>query len=295
MRILNIGSMNIDYVYKVEHIVCEGETQNVFSVETNVGGKGLNQSVAASRAGCITLHAGITGKEGNMLKEYLMNNMIDTALIENCSCDQGHAIIQVDSKGRNSILVYGGSNRMITKEYIDKVLERFDSEDILMTNNEVSEVEYILKKAHEKKIQTVFNASPVDSKLLNMDLSKVTYLVINEIEGEALSDRKEPENILESLLHKYPDIKIILTLGPEGSVYKDKEKTIYQESYKVVAKDTTAAGDTFMGYFTAGIAKGLEIEECMRLASMASAITVTKHGAADTIPDIMSVSEKVNH
>jgi len=294
MRILNIGSMNIDYVYKVEHIVSEGETQNVLLVETNVGGKGLNQSVAAARAGGTVFHAGMIGKEGKILIDFLKKSEVDISLVSLCEKDQGHAVIQVDKQGRNSILVYGGSNKMITKEYIDKVLEEFSSEDILMVNNEVSEAEYMLKKAHEKKMKTVFNASPIDNILFNMDLNNVTYLVVNESEGEALSGEKEPKMMLESILHKYHDIRIILTLGPDGSMYRDKEKTIYQESYKVEVKDTTAAGDTFMGYFTAGIAKGLKAEDCMKMASMAAAIAVTKHGAAETIPYITLVNKELN-
>jgi ribokinase len=127
-----------------------------------------------------------------------------------------------------------------------------------------------------------------------MDLNNVTYLVVNESEGEALSGEKEPKMMLESILHKYHDIRIILTLGPDGSMYRDKEKTIYQESYKVEVKDTTAAGDTFMGYFTAGIAKGLKAEDCMKMASMAAAIAVTKHGAAETIPYITLVNKELN-
>ena len=294
MRILNIGSMNIDYVYKVEHIVSEGETQNVLLVETNVGGKGLNQSVAAARAGGTVFHAGMIGKEGKILIDFLKKSEVDISLVSLCDKDQGHAVIQVDKQGRNSILVYGGSNKMVTKEYIDKVLDEFSSEDILMVNNEVSEAEYMLKKAYEKKMKTVFNASPIDNILLNMDLINVTYLVVNEIEGEALSGEKEPKMMLESILHKYHDIRIILTLGPDGSMYRDKEKTVYQESYKVEVKDTTAAGDTFMGYFTAGIAKGLKTEECMKMASMAAAIAVTKHGAAETIPYITLVNKELN-
>lgn len=294
MRILNIGSMNIDYVYKVEHIVSEGETQNVLLVETNVGGKGLNQSVAAARAGGTVFHAGMIGKEGKILIDFLKKSEVDISLVSLCDKDQGHAVIQVDKQGRNSILVYGGSNKMVTKEYIDKVLDEFSSEDILMVNNEVSEAEYMLKKAYEKKMKTVFNASPIDNILLNMDLINVTYLVVNEIEGEALSGEKEPKMMLESILHKYHDIKIILTLGPDGSMYRDKEKTINQGSYKVEAKDTTAAGDTYMGYFAAGLANGLKIEDCMKTASMAAAIAVTKHGAAETIPYITLVNKELN-
>lgn len=294
MRILNIGSMNIDYVYKVEHIVSEGETQNVLLVETNVGGKGLNQSVAAARAGGTVFHAGMIGKEGKILIDFLKKSEVDISLVSLCDKAQGHAVIQVDKQGRNSILVYGGSNKMVTKEYIDKVLDEFSSEDILMVNNEVSEAEYMLKKANEKEMITVFNASPIDNILLNMDLINVTYLVVNEIEGEALSGEKEPKMMLESILHKYHDIKIILTLGPDGSMYRDKEKTINQGSYKVEAKDTTAAGDTYMGYLVAGLANGLQIEDCMKTASMAAAIAVTKHGAAETIPYITLVNKELN-
>jgi ribokinase len=294
MRILNIGSMNIDYVYKVEHIVSEGETQNVLLVETNVGGKGLNQSVAAARAGGTVFHAGMIGKEGKILIDFLKKSEVDISLVSLCDKDQGHAVIQVDKQGRNSILVYGGSNKMVTKEYIDKVLDEFSSEDILMVNNEVSEAEYMLKKAYEKKMKTVFNASPIDNILFNMDLNNVTYLVVNESEGEALSGEKEPKMMLESILHKYHDIRIILTLGPDGSMYRDKEKTINQGSYKVEAKDTTAAGDTYMGYLVAGLANGLQIEDCMKTASMAAAIAVTKHGAAETIPYITLVNKELN-
>ncbi|MFA5341956.1 MAG: ribokinase [Clostridia bacterium] len=294
MRILNIGSMNIDYVYKVGHIVSEGETQNVLSVETNVGGKGLNQSVAAARAGGIVFHAGMIGHEGDILKKFLKDNGIDTALIDKCDCDQGHAIIQVDKKGRNSILVYGGSNRMITKEYINNILDGFDSKDILMANNEIAELEYIINKAYKKNMTVILNASPIDESLLNIDLKKVTYLVVNEIEGEALSGEKEPKMMIESILHKCRDIRIMLTLGSDGSVYSDKERTIYQESYKVEAKDTTAAGDTYMGYFAAGLANGLKIEDCMKTASMAAALAVMKCGAAETIPDIEAVHKKLS-
>lgn len=293
MSILNIGSMNIDYVYKVEHIVSEGETQNVSSVETKIGGKGLNQSVAAAKAGSLVYHAGIIGNGGEILTDYLKESKVDISLIRKSDTNQGHALIQVDKQGKNSILVYGGSNRMITKDYVDEIFTEFDNNDFLMVNNEISELEYIIKKAYEKSIRVVLNASPIDKSLLNMNLDMVTYLVINEIEGKALSNQREPYKILEAILKKHENIKIILTLGPDGSIYSDKEKTIYQESYKVKAKDTTAAGDTFMGYFVAGLAKGLEIEKCLKSASMAAAITVTKSGAAETIPDISIVQEKL--
>lgn len=289
MKILNIGSMNIDYVYKVDHIVKEGETQNVFAVETNVGGKGLNQSVAASRAGGKVYHAGLVGKDGDILMDYLKESGVDIGFIQKSDVNQGHAIIQVDKEGKNSILVYGGSNKMITKAYVDEVLKQFDENDYLMLNNEISELEYIIQKAHERSMQIVLNVSPIDDAILNIDYDKVDYIVINEIEGEALSGHKEPEKILSALLSKYPNLNILLTLGVDGSLYIDKLQSLKQETYKVPVKDTTAAGDTFMGYFVAGLANGLNVAECLRLASIAASITVTKLGAAATIPYLSEV------
>jgi len=293
MKILNIGSMNIDYVYKVERILSPGETLSASSLLENFGGKGLNQSIAAARANGEVYHAGFIGENGQALKDFLFQEGVNVDLIEKTKENQGHAIIQVDKKGNNSIIVYGGSNRALTKDYIDKVLEGFGKDDFLLLQNEVSLLPYIIDRACTKKIKILLNASPIDEALLEIDFNKVYCLLINEIEAFGLTNEEDHKKAIEILLNKYPDIKILLTLGEEGAIYKDKNKKIKQKSFKVEVKDTTAAGDTFSGYFATCLSKGIEIEKALELAAMASAITVTGHGAAQSIPKLAQVEKEL--
>lgn len=115
-RILNFGSLNLDQVYRVDAFVQPGETKSSLSLTTHCGGKGLNQSVAASRAGAEVWHAGLIGTDGDMLYENSRENGVNRSLLER-SCDvSGHAIIQVDNNGQNCILLYGGTNQALTEE-----------------------------------------------------------------------------------------------------------------------------------------------------------------------------------
>ena len=150
MKILNFGSCNIDYVYSIDHIVRVGETQSTNRLDIFPGGKGLNQSIAIARAGAKVYHAGCVGYDGDMLTELLSDSGVDISYVRTTDIKNGHAIIQVDSNGNNSIFLYGGSNDMVTEEYIDSVLEHFEAGDILLLQNEISNVEYIIKKASKK-------------------------------------------------------------------------------------------------------------------------------------------------
>ena len=132
MKILNFGSCNIDYVYSLDHIVNVGETLSSRGLSVYCGGKGLNQSIAMSRAGVTVYHAGCVGTDGKMLTDTLMNNNVDISNINVVDGTTGHAIIQVGSDGENSIFIYAGSNGAITTEQVDRVLSRFESGDILV-------------------------------------------------------------------------------------------------------------------------------------------------------------------
>ena len=138
-------------------------------------------------------------------------------------------------------------------------------------------------------MQIVLNPSPYDKALAACDLGKVSYFILNEIEGCQMTGKKEPEEILAGIHEKFPNAKIVLTLGSDGSMYFDDGKTYRQGIYKVKAVDTTAAGDTFTGFFVASIIKGMESEEALSLAAKASAIAVTKPGALDSIPTLDEV------
>ena len=283
-RILNFGSLNLDYVYAVEHFVAPGETISSSRMDLNCGGKGLNQSIALAKAGAKVCHAGKIGFDGGRLKTLLESYGVDTAYLKESEGPNGHAIIQVDKAGQNCILLFPGSNRQIEKDEIDACLDNFGKGDYLLLQNEINLIPYIMEKAAEKGIEIVFNPSPITEDIFSFPLDKVSLFILNEIEGKALSGESSPNRILDAMNIKYPAAKILLTLGEEGSIYFDGEKKIFQNIYKVKAVDTTAAGDTTTGYFLAGLAAGDDPATVLDKAARASSITVTRHGAAESIP-----------
>lgn len=289
MKVLSFGSLNIDSVYKVDHIVTPGETQLSFEINENCGGKGLNQSIALARAGAEVYHAGMVGNDGDILIKKCLENGVNAEFIKKTKGRSGHTIIQVDKKGNNSIILCGGANRCITEEFIDEVLSHFESGDFLILQNEINLLDKIIGKAYEHRLQIVLNPSPFDDALFKCDMSKISYFILNEIEGRQMTGKTAPEEILKEILLNYPESKTVLTLGEKGSVYKDKNDFYHQDIFKVKAVDTTAAGDTFTGYFIASLIKGLNIKECLSLAAKASSIAVTRNGALDSIPTLDEV------
>jgi ribokinase len=284
LKILNFGSMNIDYVYEVDNFVKPGETKLSKNLRIFSGGKGLNQSIALAKAGTSLYHACFIGQDGLFLKEQLQNEGVDTDFIEYVDSKTGHAIIQVDSQGKNCILLHGGANQLITMEYVDRVLSYFSKDDFLILQNEIKLLDYIVDCAYKKGMRIVLNPSPINEELKKCSLEKVSYFLLNEIEGKELTDETEPERIIEKMHSLYPTSAVVLTLGENGSVYKDKLLTFTQEIYKVGVVDTTAAGDTFTGYFIAALFSGMTVPDCLKRASIASALSVSRNGAAASIP-----------
>ena len=284
MKVLNFGSLNVDYVYSVDHMVKEGETLSCHGMNIFSGGKGLNQSIALAKAGVNVYHAGLIGEDGGILLDSLKANGVHTEFVRNLPGKGGHTMIQVDKNGQNSILVYGGTNRKFTKEFIDEVLENFEAGDFLMLQNEVNLTSYMIDRAWEKGMKVVLNPSPYDEAVNGCDFSKVYMFLINEIEGAQMTGEKEAEKILEKLRQDYHGAKVVLTLGEKGSVYQDGETQYHQGIFPVKAVDTTAAGDTFTGYFISSVIDGLPVPEGLELAAKASSISVSRKGAADSIP-----------
>lgn len=284
MKVLNIGSLNVDHRYEVSHITKKGETQSSLKVEYFAGGKGLNQSIAMARAGLEVFHAGFIGKGGEMLYDTCVENKVDTKYLEKTEEKAGHAIIQVDKNGENCILLYGGSNLVLTKKYVDNILLDFSENDILVLQNEVNLLDYIIEKAYEKRMQIILNPSPFNEKLQKCDLSKVSYFMINEVEGEQITGKTKATEILNVMKEKYPKAKVILTLGEKGSWYKDENEEIFCDVFKTKVVDTTGAGDAFAGYFVSGVVSGLDKKDCLKLASKASSLAVAKEGAVSSIP-----------
>lgn len=284
MKILNFGSCNIDQVYSLDHIVRVGETQTTYKLETFPGGKGLNQSIAIARAGAKVYHAGCVGCDGDMLVDVLSQSGVDLSYLKRVDEKNGHAIIQVTTAGENSIFLYAGSNEMVSKEYVDSVLEHFGEGDIILLQNEISNIDYIVRRAYEKKMCIVFNPSPFNDKINEIDFSMISCVILNEVEAGEISKCESAEACLTFFKNNYPNIKVMLTLGSRGCIYMDANHEIFQSAFKVAVVDTTAAGDTFTGYFLAEISKGTDYESVLKIATAASAIAVSRSGAAPSIP-----------
>lgn len=297
MKILSFGSLNIDYVYSVPHFVKKGETLSAKELNVYTGGKGLNQSIALARAGVETYQAGAIGTDGMFLLEQLKEAGVKTDLVKILDdVRTGNAIIQNDDEGDNCIVLFGGANQTITKEQVDEVFKDFTNEDYLLIQNEINELSYIVEKAKEEEMKIILNPSPMNEKIMKLPLDQIDYFILNEIEAMQILEMDKPEEIdgkyIASLLHeRFKDATIVLTLGSEGSVCISDDEYVEQSIYKVKAIDTTAAGDTYTGYFIAGILNGKTIKESMDIASKASAIAVTRQGAAPSIPVLEEVEE----
>lgn len=284
MKILNFGSINIDIFFRVEHIVRPGETISSESIEKRAGGKGLNQSVALAKVSDSVYHAGSIGTDGNFLIEEMENFGVDTSLLKKSDKLTGNAIIQVDDKGENSIVLYKGANFDNSEAYVDEVLSHFEKDDILVLQNEINCMPYIINKAYEKGLKIVLNPSPITDEIEKFDLDKIDLLLVNETEAKAIAKVSDAKEAVNYFRDNFPSLKVVETFGKNGSMYFDKDNLINQDSFKVDAVDTTGAGDTFTGYFVTYFYKGEKITKCLEVAAKASALSVTKKGASISIP-----------
>lgn len=294
--IVNIGSLNIDYVYDVESFVRKGQTISSTRRSVFAGGKGLNQSIALGRAGADVAHAGLVGDEGAFLRDLMLESGVDVSRVGTAEGhSNGHAIIQRDSEGDNCIILHGGSNRLIGAGLIDTTLLAFKPEDWVLLQNETSCVSNAIEGAHARGMKVVLNPSPVNDALLACPLELVDCFILNEGEAAAIAGIDgAADELLAAMLDRFPDAEIVLTVGADGAYYARKGgEPIFQPAFAVDAVDTTAAGDTFTGYYLAERAAGSDPTRALLVASAASSIAVSRPGAAPSIPLRREVEAKL--
>jgi len=284
MHILNIGSLNIDHVYSVEHFVRPGETLASRHYALHPGGKGCNQSIALAAAGAPVRHVGRLGQDGLWLRDMLAARGVDTTQIQIVDGPSGHAVIQVDAAGENAILLAGGANRSITDADAPALLATAEPGDWLLLQNEISAVPALMRHAAELGLHIAFNPAPMSADVHDYPLDLVHTLILNELEGAELSDYENPEAITDHLRKRFPHTAIVLTLGSRGVRYHDAGGVVTVPAPQVEAVDTTAAGDCFIGYLLAGLAAGHPVRDSLTTACAAAAICVTRPGAAPSIP-----------
>ena len=284
MTILNLGSLNIDRVFRVQHIARGGETIASQSLRVFAGGKGANQSVALARAGAQVAHAGKVGSDGHWLVEKLAEEGIDTTQVRASAGPSGQAIIQVDDAGQNAIVLLAGANHEITPREVDESLEGCNRATWLLVQNETSAVDHAIRRANERGLRVALNPTPIDERVREYPLELVDLLCVNETEGSAMSGQSRPEAIVAALAARMKGCEIVVTLGWGGVIGCGPEGEMRLPARPVQAVDTTAAGDTFLGYYLAGRTRGLGARESLELAVRASALCVTRPGAMDSIP-----------
>ncbi|WP_208347130.1 ribokinase [Pseudaestuariivita rosea] len=280
MTIYNLGSINIDHFYQVPHLVKPGETLAAESYHVGLGGKGTNQSVAAARAASQVLHIGSIGHDAIWIKDRMTQYGVDVSHVRETDTPTGHAIIQVDDAGENSITIFAGANANQSTQHIKRALDTAGSDDTLLLQNETSHQVEAAQIALERGMRVIYSAAPFDADSVMAVLPFVTMLAVNRIEMQQLTDQFQQIDVPQKLV----------TLGSDGAYWTDNKTKINAPAFKVKAVDTTGAGDTFLGFFAASLDQGKPVQEALRIASAAGALMVTKEGTADAIPSIDDVS-----
>ena len=285
VEVLNFGSLNIDHVYRVPHFVAPGETLGCQDYSVFAGGKGLNQSIALARAGIKTAHAGKIGADGTFLVQTLQNSGVDTTFVLTGETPTGHASIQVDQSGQNSILLYPGANMQISTDRMQNILRKMPQGSWLLLQNEINDIPFLIENAKACGLKVAINPAPCTEKVRAYPLHLCDLIIVNEIEAACLAacDGCVQQHI-NTLANLFPESEIVVTLGKKGAVYRRGDVEIAVPAREVKAVDTTSAGDTFTGYFLASKLRGMDAQTAMEYAVFASSITVSRHGAAVSIP-----------
>ena len=288
-KLVNLGSLCIDNVYRVAGIAGSGETVASRSHAVFAGGKGLNQSIAAARGGASVMHVGGVGADGDWLRETLAAEGVDVSGVRIVDGASGHAVIQVNDAGENAIVIAGGANRALTLADIERALAEVGDGDWLLLQNEINDIELVLQRADESGCRLAFNVAPVDGREAGYDLGGVALLIVNEIEAAALAGEGEPQAALAVLTERYASADVVLTLGSEGLMHAKAGAVTTVPAYPANAVDETAAGDAFIGFLMASLLAGETMPQALRAGSAAGALAVSKAGAASSIPTLADV------
>jgi len=283
MAIWNLGSINIDHVYRLPHLPRPGETLAARDFSMGLGGKGANQSIASARAGALTIHLGAMGEADQWVIDRLRASGICTANILRLPNEvTGHAIILLDEEAENSIVIHPGANRALTIAALKDALAGVQPNDLMLIQNETNCQVEAAKAARQIGARVIYSAAPFDIEAVRAILPHVSILAMNAGESEQLFAAIPGDLPVEGLL---------ITRGGDGAEYRDLTtgESWQQPSFKVKAIDTTGAGDTFAGYFAAALDRGDPIPEALRTASAAAALQVTRKGAGDAIPMLEEV------
>ncbi|MCF6444611.1 ribokinase [Nereida sp. MMG025] len=285
MAIWNLGSINADFTYRVPHLPTAGETLASTAMSRGLGGKGANMSVAAARAAAHVYHIGAIGSDGVWAKDRLLEYGVDTRFIAQVEHSTAHAIIAVDEGGENQIILHPGANHHVPKDLILSALSQANAGDIFVTQNETSGQIEAMRTARSMGLRTVYAAAPFDVSAVAAVKDLTDILILNEVEAEQLSSAMGmPATDLGIA-------QVVMTKGSKGATVYENGNHFDIAAIPVEAVDTTGAGDTFAGFYIAGLDRGMPAQQALDLASLAAAIMVTRVGTADVIPDLKDIED----
>lgn len=274
MTVYCLGSINVDHVYRVPHLVAPGETLSADSLTTMLGGKGANQSIAAALAGAQVHHIGAVGPDGGWTLEVLREFGVNVDSVSQPDIPTGHAIITVDPSGENAIILFSGANVAQNDVTIAKALSEAGPQDILLLQNETSNQALAARIAQGRGLRVIYSAAPFDAQAVRAVLPHISILVVNEIEAAQL--------VQEGVSVDRP---MIVTRGADGADYRAVSgETVTVSAYPVTPVDTTGAGDCFIGSVAAALDLGDDIKAALRYGAAASAIQVTREGTSQAMP-----------
>lgn len=283
MAIYNLGSINIDYFYQVPRLVLPGETIAASAFHFGLGGKGANQSIAAARGGASVFHIGAVGPDGEWALERLDNFGVNTDNVASLEIPTGHAIITVDPEGENAIVIYSSANVALAEEQIEEALSSANEGDFCILQNETNLAPFTAQMAKERGMRVVYSAAPFDENHVREMLPHIDILVVNEVEATQLAEA------LETNPDELPISQVLITRGSGGAVFRSSEGEVEVPAFDVVPIDTTGAGDTYLGFFVAGLDAGMDTKGAMTFASAGAAIQVMRSGTGDAIPELLEV------
>ncbi|WP_394179066.1 ribokinase [Yoonia maritima] len=283
MAIWNLGSINVDIVFSVPHILEPGETLSSTGREIFLGGKGANMSVAAARAAARVNHIGAVGKDGEWAADRLLEYGVDTRNIAVLETDTAQAIIMVDPHGENAIVLHPGANVEIPQTVLQTAMAEAQTGDWLVLQNETNLQRTAASMGKQMGLNVAYAAAPFDADRVMAVLPYLDFLILNAVEAEQLREAtgQSPDDL--------PVRDVIVTLGADGADWYGTSGKQHFDAIKVEPVDTTGAGDTFTGYVLAGLDRGMTMEQSIEQATKASALMVTRHGTADVIPDLSEV------
>ena len=289
MAVINFGSINIDHVYQVAHFVQPGETISSSHYQQLLGGKGANQSIALAKAGSDVKHVGRIHESDAPFKQTMIKHGIDCRFVTCTETPTGHAIIQVNSNGENAIVLFGGANLELSSQDILRALDVAQKGDWVLTQNETSCIDEVLTQAKENNLKVAFNPAPMTESVKALPHNCIDLLIVNEVEASEIAGVSDLDEIESYFRKDWPHAEVLITLGKSGVRMLRAEETIDVPAFVVEAVDTTAAGDTFIGYFLSAYSQRVDAKSALTRACAASALAVTKVGAAQSIPSAEDV------